>query len=298
MKLYETVEQQLKKEPNFVTDKGELKKWVVLNKAQNLDEELIGLLLDHAELKEKFFMKIKGPSASSGQSALVFKQNLFVQFLEQKNYLNDCYTQFKNKMGLAGKFLKQHNDVSWNLSQDFDWIIVYTKSTPETIQLSKRAIERRYHKSVDYPKDEWRLSDLTTQRSNVERPNLNFTMINPINGEKSPVNPNRCWSVTLDTFEDFYKRGKIIFPGDYDFLKITIPAMRIFKSEEIEKSGDGFDKTYISSAFLHQAMNHFEAYNLPTGLLINFGARSLQFKRLFNKSWQSKNLKNQDLDNE
>ncbi len=285
MKLYETVEQQLKKEPNFVTDKGELKKWVVLNKAQNLDEELIGLLLDHAELKEKFFMKVKGPSASSGQSALVFKQNLFVQFLEQKNYLSDSYTQFKNKMGLAGKFLKQHNDVSWNLSQDFDWIIVYTKSAPETIQLSKRAVERIYHKSVDYPNDEWRLSDLTTQRSNVERPNLNFTMINPINGEKSPVNPNRCWSVTLDTFEDFYKRGKIVFYGDYDFLKITIPAMRIFKSEEIEKSGDGFDKTYISSAVLNQAMNHLEAYNLPTVLLINFEARSLQFKRLFNKSW-------------
>jgi adenine-specific DNA-methyltransferase len=27
MKLYETLEQQLKKEPNFVTDNGELKKY-------------------------------------------------------------------------------------------------------------------------------------------------------------------------------------------------------------------------------------------------------------------------------
>ena len=54
MKLYETLEQQLKKEPNFVTDNGELKKWVVLNKAQNFDEELIGLLLDNTDLKEKF----------------------------------------------------------------------------------------------------------------------------------------------------------------------------------------------------------------------------------------------------
>ena len=39
MKLFETLEQQLKKEPNFVTDDGDLKKWVVLNKAQNFDEE-------------------------------------------------------------------------------------------------------------------------------------------------------------------------------------------------------------------------------------------------------------------
>jgi adenine-specific DNA-methyltransferase len=106
MKLYTTLEQQLKKEPNFVTDNGELKKWVVLNKAQNFDEELIGLLLDNADLKEKFFVKVKG--------SLVFNQNLFVQFLEQKNYLNDSYTQYKNKVGLTidGKYLKQRNEVA------------------------------------------------------------------------------------------------------------------------------------------------------------------------------------------
>lgn len=38
MKLYEILEHQLKKEPNFVTDNGELKKWVVQNKAQNFNE--------------------------------------------------------------------------------------------------------------------------------------------------------------------------------------------------------------------------------------------------------------------
>ena len=106
MKLFEILNQQLKKEPNFVTDNGEIKKWVVLNKAQNFDEELIGLLLDNADLKEKFFVKVKG--------SLVFNQNLFVQFLEQKNYLNDSYTQYKNKVGLTidGKYLKQRNEVA------------------------------------------------------------------------------------------------------------------------------------------------------------------------------------------
>ncbi len=106
MKLFEALEQQLKKEPNFVTDDGELKKWVVLNKAQNFDEELIGLLLNNGDLKAKFFMKVKG--------ALVFNQNLFSQFLEQKNYLNDSYTQYKNKVGLTidGKYLKQRNEVA------------------------------------------------------------------------------------------------------------------------------------------------------------------------------------------
>ena len=106
MNLFAILDQQLKQEPNFVTDNGELKKWVVLNKAQNFDEELIGLLLDSKYLKEKFFVNVKG--------TLVFNQNLFVQFLEHKNYLNDSYTQYKNKVGLMinGKYLKQRNDVA------------------------------------------------------------------------------------------------------------------------------------------------------------------------------------------
>jgi adenine-specific DNA-methyltransferase len=106
MKLYETLEKQLKKEPNYVTDSGELKKWVVINKAQNYDAELIGLLLDDKELKAKFFLDIKG--------VLVFNQTGFVDFLEQKNYLNDSYTAYKNKVGLNidGKYLKQRNEVA------------------------------------------------------------------------------------------------------------------------------------------------------------------------------------------
>ncbi len=106
MKLYETLEKQLKKENNFVTDNGELKKWVVINKAQNFDAGLIELLLENEELKEKFFIEVKG--------TLVFNQNLFIQFLEQKNYLNDSYTQYKNKVGLTidGKYLKQRNEVA------------------------------------------------------------------------------------------------------------------------------------------------------------------------------------------
>ena len=54
----------------------------------------------------------------------------------------------------------------------------------------------------------------------------------------------------------------------------------------------------LEDVHLAQAMNYLEAYNLPTGLLINFGTKSLQFKRLFYKSWKSNNLLNRGLDNE
>ena len=71
MKVYEELESQLKKQNNYLTDKGEIKKWVVINKAQNQDEELIDLLLDSRTLKEQFFIETK--------NALVFNQSLFCQ---------------------------------------------------------------------------------------------------------------------------------------------------------------------------------------------------------------------------
>ena len=106
MKLYNLLENTLKKEPNFVTDNGELKKWVVLNKAKQYDKDVLKLLLSENELKEQFFIAIV--------DTLVFNLNKFSQFLEQKNYLNDSFTKYKNKIGLAvdGKHLKQQNNVN------------------------------------------------------------------------------------------------------------------------------------------------------------------------------------------
>ena len=42
----------------------------------------------------------------------------------------------------------------------------------------------------------------------------------------------------------------------------------------------------LEDVHLAQAINYLEAYNLQTGLLINFGAKSLVFKRLFNKKYK------------
>lgn len=105
MKLLKLLEEQLKKQNNFVTDEGEIKKWVVVNKAHNMDVELIELLLEKKELQSKFFIQVK--------QVLVFNSSLFIRFIEQKNYLNNSYTQYKNKVGfkVKDKYLKQHNEV-------------------------------------------------------------------------------------------------------------------------------------------------------------------------------------------
>jgi len=43
----------------------------------------------------------------------------------------------------------------------------------------------------------------------------------------------------------------------------------------------------LENVHFAQAINYLEAYNLQTGLLINFGSNSLQFKRLFNKKFKN-----------
>ena len=105
MKLYETLIAQLKCENDFVSDNGEVKKWVVADKARNYDAELLALLLDKEDLKKAFFKDVNG--------TMVFLLEKFLLFIEQKNYLNDSYTAYRNKIGLTigGRFLNQRNEV-------------------------------------------------------------------------------------------------------------------------------------------------------------------------------------------
>ena len=43
----------------------------------------------------------------------------------------------------------------------------------------------------------------------------------------------------------------------------------------------------LEDVHLAQALNYLEAYNLEIGMLINFGAKSLDFKRLINSKFKS-----------
>jgi GxxExxY protein len=48
----------------------------------------------------------------------------------------------------------------------------------------------------------------------------------------------------------------------------------------------------LEDVHLAQAINYLEAYNLEVGLLINFGAKSLEFRRFENKKYKQTNLHN------
>ena len=130
------------------------------------------------------------------------------------------------------------SDVPFGVSQDYEWIVCYAKSDKFIARVT--GTERQYFETPDYPGRPWRIHDLTTQRTAIERPNSNFTMINPKTGDKYPVNPMRTWAVTQETFKDYYEQGRIVFPGDYSFLNISRPAFRYWKEDDIKKAGEMF----------------------------------------------------------
>ena len=137
------------------------------------------------------------------------------------------------------------SDVPFGVSQDYEWILCFAKSSKTKLKIMGK--ERKYFTSEDYPNRPWRIHDLTKQTTASERPNSFFTMKNPKTGEEFPANPNSTWRITKDTFQEYYERGKIVFPGDYSFLKISKPVMRYFKDDDMKKAGNDFGTVALST---------------------------------------------------
>ncbi|MEP7197626.1 MAG: GxxExxY protein [Saprospiraceae bacterium] len=66
----------------------------------------------------------------------------------------------------------------------------------------------------------------------------------------------------------------------YEGIEIGTRRVDFFVEENIMVELKAIIK--LEDAHLAQAMNYCQAYNLPIGLLINFGAKSLEFKRVYN----------------
>ena len=137
------------------------------------------------------------------------------------------------------------SDVPFGVSQDYEWIVCYAKSGKFVARVA--GTERQYFETPDFPGRPWRIHDLTKQTTASERPNSFFTMVNPKTGEEYPANPNRTWAITRETAEYYFSVDRIVFPGDYEFLNITKPALRYWKEDDMKKAGDMFGMMPVST---------------------------------------------------
>lgn len=139
------------------------------------------------------------------------------------------------------------SDVPFGVSQDYEWIICYAKSDDFIASVAGK--DRKYYETPDFPGRPWRIHDLTTQRTALERPNSNFAIINPQTGISYPVNPQAVWRITEEGFPQYLKENRIVFPGDYDFLKISKPVLRYWKEDDMAKAGESFGRVTVSTKF-------------------------------------------------
>ncbi len=102
--LYNDVAKLLEKDERFFADKKILKN-IVTEAALKLDAALLNLLLNNDQIKEHFFMKTA--------SALVFDQDKFVKFINNKEFLPNSFTSFKNYIGLTSdeEYIKENGKV-------------------------------------------------------------------------------------------------------------------------------------------------------------------------------------------
>ena len=93
-------------DPRFVDDEGELVLAAVQDRAWKIDHGLVKLLLSDKEIKAKFFDEIEGH--------WIFNINTFIDYISQKNFLDNSYTRFRNRIGLTigGKYLRERGEVA------------------------------------------------------------------------------------------------------------------------------------------------------------------------------------------
>jgi adenine-specific DNA-methyltransferase len=96
----------LKTNHNLVDDEGELLIAAVQDRAWKIDHDLVKLLLSDKETKAKFFDEIEGH--------WIFNFNTFLEYISQKNFLDNSYTRFRNRVGLTigEKYLRERGDVA------------------------------------------------------------------------------------------------------------------------------------------------------------------------------------------
>jgi adenine-specific DNA-methyltransferase len=92
--LLDELKNLLATQPRF-TQEGRMIKQAVIDAAQSLDAELLRLLISHDALKRHFFQDVDG--------VMVFDKVKLLRFVSNKAFLEDSYTAFKNKIGLATK---------------------------------------------------------------------------------------------------------------------------------------------------------------------------------------------------
>ncbi|MBE7052789.1 MAG: site-specific DNA-methyltransferase [Ruminococcaceae bacterium] len=104
--FFDTVIEVLKQDERFFSEEGELLRNTVYESAMKMDSDLLKLLYNNEMTRERFFTDVDGIS--------VFDKVGFGWVINNRQFLPDSYTRYKNKIGLTngnGDYISTSNDV-------------------------------------------------------------------------------------------------------------------------------------------------------------------------------------------
>ena len=107
-RMKQELEQLLSQHDVFLVE-GELNKNKLAELARQYNPELLNLLMSNEKISQHFFATLE-------TGILVFKKDVFLQFLNNKEFLPDSFTAYKTKIGLAAgdKYLSENQEVVLN----------------------------------------------------------------------------------------------------------------------------------------------------------------------------------------
>ena len=103
------LEELLSQHEEFIVE-GILNKNKLSELARKYDAKLLNVLMREEKIKNHFFSKLE-------EGILVFKKDVFLQFLNNKEFLPDSFTAYKTKIGLGnkdGSLLSENHDIVLN----------------------------------------------------------------------------------------------------------------------------------------------------------------------------------------
>lgn len=106
-KFYDTIIEVLKQDERFFTADGELLRNAVYEASMLMDKKLIKSLYDNEETRKQFFTDIDG--------IVAFDKVGFGWVVNNREFLPDSYTRYKNKIGLVnakGNFISSSKDIT------------------------------------------------------------------------------------------------------------------------------------------------------------------------------------------
>lgn len=106
--MKQELEQLLAQNDTFMVE-GVLNKNKLTELARQYNPELLNLLMSDGKISNHFFSKLE-------TGMLVFKKDVFLQFLNNKEFLPDSFTAYKTKIGLAteNKYISENQEVVLN----------------------------------------------------------------------------------------------------------------------------------------------------------------------------------------